>query len=421
MTFPTSASATDVAGPAAKSSEASDAPPALSVRVVGKVSEIPRDTWEALRPAKDPLWTRGLFEAMETGGLGPDRYDYLVAESAGRIVAILPTFWFAGLDLGDVLGAQGRRLLAPLRRMAPGACRIRVLFAGNLLGEGHVLAEPEFADLVRDVLLDALMNLAGARRTHWIVCKDFPDGQLARLRPALRSRGFFEVPALPDAVLPVRWSSFEDYVTALRAKPRRNTRNKLRRLEHRSDLRMEIVSDFTGLTSAMLPLYHQVLARAESRLDVWTESFLRGLSHADDLTTSVVACWQDDRLVGFLLCVFDSRNGVALRVGLDYAVAGEAALYHNLHYAGIELSIARGCGEFGFSQTAYEPKLEMGCRLTQLEHAVTHSNPLIRAILRRTLPAALSSAQAVTGRSGLESPVDSARAESVSDRRTGLS
>ncbi len=370
----------------------------LSVRIVESASEIPAEAWAALRPAADPLWSRGLFEAMEYGHLGPDRFDYLLAEAEGRILAILPTFWFSGLDLGDVLGADGRRWLAPVRRIAPRLCRIRALFAGHLLGEGRVLRDPAATASVEAALVDALVDLARARRTSWIVAKDLPDGQLSALRPALAGRGFFEVPALPDAQLALAWSSFEDYVAALRAKPRRNTRNKVRRLQRRDDLRMEIVDDFADLAPAMLPLYRQVLDRAESRLDVWTETFLVALSRTPSVTTSVVACWQAERLVGFLLCIFGDRNAVALRVGLDYEVSGEAALYHNLHYSGIAASIERGCVELGFSQTAYEPKLEMGCHLVPLTHAVTHTNPVLRAVLRRVLPAALRSATAVTGR-----------------------
>ena len=45
-----------------------------------------------------------------------------------------------------------------------------------------------------------------------------------------------------------------------------------------------------------------------------------------------------------------------------------------------------------FARTAYEPKREMGCHLVRLDHAVTHRNTFLHAILRRVMPAALNQA-----------------------------
>jgi hypothetical protein len=79
---------------------------------------------------------------------------------------------------------------------------------------------------------------------------------------------------------------------------------------------------------------------------------------------------------------------------MDYRIAHQAALYHNLHYAAVRLALEAGCRHIRFAQTAYRPKTELGCALVEQWYAMTHVRPLPRAVLRRVLPPALASARA---------------------------
>jgi len=175
-------------------------------------------------------------------------------------------------------------------------------------------------------------------------------------------------------------------VVTLPAKARRNTRAKLRKFANYTDTRLEAHDRFSALIPQMMPLYQAVLNRAESRLDVWTPEFLLALSEDAQIRTKLVACWHEDRLVAFLLCLFRGDGAMAFRVGLDYRCSRELRLYHVVRYRGIEEAIAEKCTAMNFAQTAYEPKREMGCHLVRLDHAVTHRNTFLRAILRRLMP-----------------------------------
>jgi predicted N-acyltransferase len=365
----------------------------FDVSVVPSITHIDPAEWATIAPDDDPLWTWSVFAAMEAGSLGPDHYDYVVIRTAGRLTAVMPTASYRRLPMADVLGKDGRRTIAWINAICPRLVHIRTLFVGHLLGEGRLLVDDQADESVYEVIVDAIQRLAKRRGCRWTVFKDFKEHDLTRMRRPLSRLGFFDVPALPDTELRLEWSDFPAYVEALPSKPRRNTRSKLRRFERADKITTEVVEDFASLASEMLPLYQQVLNRAESRLDIWTESFLEALALAPGIRCVVVACRHEQVLVGFLLCVFGGRSGVALRVGLDYSVSSEAALYHNLHYRGIALAIEHGCENLSFSQTAYEPKREMGCRLIPLVHAVTHANRVWRAVLRRFLPLAVAQAE----------------------------
>ncbi|MFR9721947.1 GNAT family N-acetyltransferase [Streptomyces sp. MS19] len=371
---------------------------AYRVEVLPGIDAVPEALWRALAPADDPMWSRAVFAAMERAEIGPDAYAYLVVRHAGRPVAVLPLSVFRGLRLDRIVGPRERRLLAPVGRVAPRLLRVPTLFCGHLLGQGHVLgglgARADGGTPAR-VLVASVLEYARARRLGTVVFKDFAPDEPAPLADALRDAGFFSVPAMPDTELALPHRSFDDYVAALPAKPRRNARAKLRRFAaHRPALRIEVLDDFAHLVPAMLGLYRQVMDRADQALDELDAAFLTALRPAPGLRVRLVACFEGERLVAFLLCLFSGAGATGARIGLDYALAHDAHLWHNVHYAAIRLALAEGCRHIRFAQTAYVPKVELGCGLIAQRHAMTHVRPLPRAILRRLLPPALGAALA---------------------------
>ncbi|OON71589.1 GNAT family N-acetyltransferase [Streptomyces tsukubensis] len=385
---------------------------ACRVEVLRSIDSLPRSIWRELAPSDDPMWSRAVFEAMESGSIGPDGYAYLVVRRGHRTEAVLPLCLFRNLRLDDVVGPRERRLLAPVRKTAPGLLRVPMLFCGNFLGQGHVLTAGPLTEEVSRVLVDAVLRFARSERLGTVVFKDFAPAGLAPLRTALSAAGFFPAPSLPDTELTLSEATFDAYVEQLPAKPRRNARSNLRKFaawpgpQAHSEpaghpgrpahpgLRMETVEDFRPLVPEMLGLYQQVMDRADQRLDVLDADFLTALAADPGPDRRLVACFDGERLVAFLLCLFRGTGATGARIGLDYALAHDARLYHNVHYAAIRLALDAGCRHIRFAQTAYTPKGELGCRLVKQSYAITHLRPLPRALLRRLLPPALAAARA---------------------------
>lgn len=357
------------------------------IAVLGSAGDIPADVWQRLAPPNDPLWTRAMFRAMERDSLGPDVYRYVLLYRGEDVCAILPVCAFHQLSLRDIVGEDGRRAL---RRVPARLLRIRILLCGHLLGEGRVMRDPGLGAEAAGLLIDAVREVARSLGSRWTVFKDFVGEDLDWLRDALRRARFFDAPGLPDAVLPLTAATFDDYVSALPAKPRRNTRSKIRKFAAFPDTAIEVHHRFGDLVPELMPLYRAVLDRAESRLDVLTPEFLQALSEDPDIRATLVTCRKDGQMIAFLLCLFVGTGAIAFRVGLDYERSSQMRLYHIVHYRGISEAIGAGSTTMNFTQTAYEPKLEMGCHLVPLDHAVTHRNPIVWALLRRFLPMALN-------------------------------
>ncbi|MFJ9897535.1 GNAT family N-acetyltransferase [Streptomyces sp. NPDC091280] len=390
---------------------------ARRVEVLRSIDSLPAPVWRELAPPDDPMWSRAVFAAMEDGAIGPDGYAYLVVRSGPRTEAVLPLALFRNLRLDDIVGPRERRLLAPVGRSAPRLLRVPMLFCGNLLGQGHVLTPGLLTDEVARVLVDAVLRFARAERLGTVVFKDFTPAALDPLREALDAAGFFPAPSQPDTELSLPAGTFDEYIERLPAKPRRNARSNLRRFAARPELRMETVEDFRPLVPRMLGLYGQVMDRADQRLDVLDARFLTALAAPPGPDRRLVACFDGERLVAFLLCLFSGSGATGARIGLDYALAHEARLYHNVHYAAIRLALDAGCRHIRFAQTAYTPKIELGCRLVEQSYAITHLRPLPRALLRRLLPATLAAARAQA--LGPHVPARATRPPDPTDRQPG--
>ncbi|MGW7064205.1 GNAT family N-acetyltransferase [Streptomyces sp. NPDC054904] len=394
------ASAPTASTPALAGADGKRREPAYTVERLDRAEDVPRRLWDELAPADDPMWGQDVFTAMQGARIGPDAYAYLLVRRDGLPFAVLPLSAVRGLRLDQVVGPRERRLMAPVARAFPRLVRVPMLFCGNFLGQGHVMGRDPLPAPAARLLVREVMDYAREHRLGTVVFKDFAPHDLDALRPGLDAAGFFTVASLPDTELSLDHADFDAFLASLSAKPRRNARNKIRKFEQQTDLRMEVIEDFEHLVPAMMGLYRQVMDRADQTLDVLDEGFVRALSagNADEndgggTEQRLVACFEGDRLVGYLHCLFRGRGAVGARIGLDYGLAHRARLYHNLHYAAIELALARGCRHIRFAQTAYEPKREFGCELVEQSYALNHTGRLPRAVLRLLLPPALEAAR----------------------------
>ena len=371
--------------------------PVYDIEVVSSVTDIPKQAWDDLAPADDPLWRWSYFRVMEESDIGPDGFEYFVFRRDGRVVAILPAFWFNAYPLSLGLGDKLDNAVTRLRRFMPSLFCLPVYFCGHPMGEGRILRAQDEPFAIGRRVLESVRNRAWAKDLSWIIFKDFSEPSIPTVFPAVASSSFFAVPGLPDARLELPWSSFEDYVGGGRSNAKRNIRKRLRKFAKLTGLRVEVLRKPENRIADMMPLYRRVMARTKVELEHLTPAYFAALSTAPDIEKEFVVCFDGDRLVGFVLCLFAGAGAVCLRGGFDYETSRESGAYFVLQYACIRLAILAGCREMSFCQTTYQPKLALGCRLTPLTHVATHRSALLRPLVRRLLPLLFSRYSRICG------------------------
>jgi hypothetical protein len=353
-------------------------PNLADVDVVSSVAGIPADEWAALEGDACPLWARSVFELIEHHDIGVDGFSYVVVRRLGRIVAVLPVFWFLGFPLDEALGEMWRRPAQRLRRRVPRFGRISMLVCGHPLAEGRMLGGAlESAETER--VMEALGELAAARNLTWTVFKDFSSASLLKRLPQTCRRPFFPAPALPDAMLDLP-EDLDAHIATLRPKARRNARSKLRRFARAPELKLEVMTEWSAHVPKAVALYEQVFARADARFERLSPAFFTALCESE-LDSPLIACWDGDRMVGCLVCLISGVHCVSFRIGLDYEVARRHDLWFILQYEAIRLATSRGCQDLNLMQSTYPAKRELGSRLNAPAHHLSHRSAALSALM----------------------------------------
>ena len=318
-----------------------------------------------------------------------EEFDYryfIVRDQTGEICAIQPFFV---LDLDLLTGAKPLfgRLTDFIRRLWPGFMRARTLMVGCAAGEGHLDGKDEFAQRYSARLLaSALVQEARKLKARLVVLKEFP----AKYRPALEcfvDEDFTRIPSLPNVMLNIDYSSFEEYMQrALSGNTRKKLRLKLKAADQAPPIEMSVVDDITPMIDEIYPLYLQVYHRSNLHFEKLTKAYFCGLGRRFGDKNRFFVWRQSGKIVAFGSCLLQGDMIHAEYLGLDYTVALELHLYHYTFRDLISWGIANGYKWFHSSALNYDPKFHLRYRLDPIDLYVRHTSTVFNAIFRRILP-----------------------------------
>jgi hypothetical protein len=290
-------------------------------------------------------------------------------------------------------GSLLRRALSPAGRVAGAKLRERILVAGNLLSwgfDGIAFASGEEPAALWPAVAEALYRLRRAERltgqTDYVLVKDVTEHQTGL--ESLRRFSYRPLETEPNMVLALdpAWRHYDDYLAALDAKYRRNSRDQLKRLAA-AGCAIERLHDLKPHARRLHELYQEVHNNASVRLVTLAEGYLPALADAlgDNFRCSVVR--RGEELLGFVTCLRDGPTAVAYYIGFDREAASQSLpLYLRLLHSTIAHAIAWGCQRLSLGRTALEPKAGLGARpepmSVWLRHRVPAMNVLLRALLR---------------------------------------
>ena len=174
---------------------------------------------------------------------------------------------------------------------------------------------------------------------------------------------------LPACRLPLKWSSFEEYLQAMRSNYRYRT-NKAIRKWHGVKVDILPPSEFD---QNMYLLYEAVYAKSNAKLEKLTFDFFRNLT----TKARLIRASHKEQLLGFCVIIPEDDELVFLFTGFDYRLNRQFDIYYNLLLEILRFGIANNYALIDFGQTAEETKLKLGAQMYGLEMYIGHSNPII--------------------------------------------
>ncbi|HEX5210438.1 MAG TPA: GNAT family N-acetyltransferase [Pseudolabrys sp.] len=329
---------------------------------------------------------RRYYELLEDTIHREFEYRYfIVRDWRGEICAIQP-FFIVDQDL--LVGTKPLlgRLTSLLRRLWPRFMRTRTLMMGCAAGEGHLDGDESTQGSSAQLLASAIVKEARHLKARIIVLKEFP----ARYRRTLEcfvDNDFTRIPSLPNVMLDIGYSSFEEYMTrALSGGARRKLRLKLRAADQAAPIEMSVVEDVALIIDEVYPLYLQVYERSTLHFEKLTKEYFCGLGHRMSDKNRFFVWRQNGKIVAFGSCLVQGDMIHAEYLGLDYTVALDLHLYHYTFRDLIGWGIANGYKWFHSSALNYDPKLHLKYRLYPIDLYVRHTSAILNAAFRRILP-----------------------------------
>lgn len=181
----------------------------------------------------------------------------------------------------------------------------------------------------------------------------------------------------PKCILNLPFSTFDEYVGALRS----DYRNRYKKIMKRSqELSVRFIDPKTEFTDNLYALYINVLKRSRLRIETLSKEYFMG----EPFRIFVIE--HQGKAVGFVQLLPNASELIFEFVGVDYAYNETHSVYHRMLYEIIRYGIEQGYQSIDFGQTADDTKLKLGCRYEMLYAALHHNNPILRTLCKKIAP-----------------------------------
>ncbi len=358
----------------------------LEARWVGSIHDIGREAWHTCFPTTDVMQSFELHQATEAASLDDVQFHYLVLQSAGEVLAIVPCFRFR-MSLTVIAPDHVNKVVSQVRRALPDFLFLNAFVIGtpiaickDLLGVRLDLPRAAHDEVLRVISREVI---AQARRLKLglVFMKELTTRKLPEVKDVL-SRHFTFVESAATTYLYLGEPGKSTFKDRLRKKYRSLMNNRMARLQE-AGMRWEMMQDFSRYAAQMHPLYLQVLNRSKIRFETLSVDFFAQLPARLGDRVFALLCFQGERLVSFELFLRDAEWIHPIYLGLDYGLRDEGALYFNSIYKIVEVLESHGKSVVQLGQTSYAVKASIGAVVDRLYLAVHHTNPVLNRLLKR--------------------------------------
>ncbi|MDB6111438.1 MAG: hypothetical protein JWR69_3188 [Pedosphaera sp.] len=286
------------------------------------------------------------------------------------------------------------RVLRPAARKASAGIRQRILVGGNLLSwgcHGVAFAPGENPASLWPGVAEALYRIRRAERltgqTDVVLVKDLAARESGL--DALRRFSYRPLETEPNMMLDIQpgWRSYDDYLAALDAKYRRNSKDQIKTLAG-AGCTVEPLINLAAEAGRLHQLYLSVHANSSVRLVTLPEGYLPalGLAGADDFRCNVIR--RGGEILGFVTTLRDGDTAIAYYIGFDRIAAGTGLpLYLRLLHSTIGDAIDWRCKRLSLGRTALEPKAALGAKPDPMSVWLRHRVPALNWVIRGLLGA----------------------------------
>jgi predicted N-acyltransferase len=355
----------------------------MRTEVHTSITQIDRDEWNTIVDPNRLICRHEYLEAIENSKINDCRYFYpVIRDESGKLLAHT-CLYFISTELDLFATGALKWGIQKIRKLWPSFLILRSVECGTPVALGNTIS---FADGNREELLfdlvEAAEQVAADLNVKVILFRDFYDDEID-FYDRFTDRGYKRIHNLPCTRLSIRWNSFDTYLASMRSQYRKRIQSRARAFSA-SGCKLEIVDDISSIRSDVFRLWQNVFDHAkEYKRERLTEAYLDEMDKRLGDRMRAVLAWKDEKLIGFIMLLYDADLLVPLFCGLDYAQNRETFVYFNMHYEVVREAIDAGMKEIDFGITTTLPKIDMGAVVRNQYMYMKHTNKIGNLIVPR--------------------------------------
>ncbi len=340
------------------------------------ITEVDENLWESINRERDIFHSHKFLSCLEKSEVEQSCYWYLVFYKKDEPVgsAVLTLFTIS-LDL--LSSNMVSRFCNLIRKFFPGFMKIKFLFCGTPISIGKnnlKITNKTLTRCILDSLVHKMIALAEEHKLSTLCLKEFNEEHCESMS-SVSSLGFIKAPSIPYVSLNLdeKWSSFQDYLGAMRSPFRRQINQNLAKLflhvnkpalpedggNNTITPRIEVKSPCPADAAVFHKLYLEVMQRAKNKMEILNKQFFENIFGSMQ-NFSLISLKDKDEVLGSALICRDNDVMTFLLIGMDYDKMKKYDTYFNLVYKVISQAIKERFRILDMGQTSYYFKQRCG-------------------------------------------------------------
>lgn len=291
--------------------------------ILTSINDIDAARWDSLVGPDAVTRTHAYLAAIESAGIEDCRHFYPVIFNARNEMVAHACVYTIVTDFAQLLPGPLRPFVRALRALWPGFLRARLTECASPLVVGHSISvrdEAQRAQIVRRVA-DAATDIAYSQRSPVVLVRDFLGADAGDVG-ALLEHGFNRVSNMPLARIRIRWSTYREYLAAMRPRYRKDIERRLRRARESGDA-VETVRGYGQRAECWSRQARVVYAAARRfKRETVTADYYRRIESALGPDSHLLAVMRDGRPVAHGLVLTDAANTIATFFGREAGAPG---------------------------------------------------------------------------------------------------
>ncbi|MBN2533396.1 MAG: aminotransferase class I/II-fold pyridoxal phosphate-dependent enzyme [Spirochaetales bacterium] len=269
-------------------------------------------------------------------------------------------------------------VLPSIKKWYPQFMKFKTLECGSFAGicEGSAVKSEEYYPDILKLLVKEMDVIASEKDVDIQVVRDIPLHHYPFYKEILIPAGYYPVPGFPDTEIEIRWGNADQYLSDVKKRIRIPLKRYVKNLKEKFGIDYEFISGYEDIVPVMTALWQNVHQKApdyqrevlNGRYFSASAKYLKGVSE-------VLVFKKDNRIISFMLSLFDDTTCYGLNFGTDYSVPHYREM--NLYRAGLLVRIQRAIdlkkNYFNLGITNYSLKMDMGARVIPLVYFIKHA------------------------------------------------